>query len=210
MHWSGAHSAAPPAPPGVMPGWTRAARLTSRVFVLLTGSDRPAPGRVTACAYAPGRERRRTGGAALEAHAWARETRCRGARHFHSIFMDLGQRRWSAVFWRSWVRCLRARRVCIERYDDSSIQVGGPPEGPSSGSTVGMPRSLPRPSWSSFPRARSNSRPRTCAATGIRLGSLVAPSTAGGLRPFLGIRRPRRRPHGAAALRRARQLPPTS
>ena len=45
-----------------------------------------------------------------------------------SIFVDHGQRRWSAVFWRSWVRCLRARRVCIGRYDDSSIQVGGPPE----------------------------------------------------------------------------------
>ena len=45
-----------------------------------------------------------------------------------SIFVDHGQRRWSAVFWRSWVRCLRARRICIGRYDDTSIQVGGPPE----------------------------------------------------------------------------------
>ena len=28
----------------------------------------------------------------------------------------------------SWVRCLRARRICIGRYDDTSIQVGGPLE----------------------------------------------------------------------------------
>ena len=55
-----------------------------------------------------------------------------------AIFVDHGQRRWSAVFWRSWVRCLRARRICIlvhwescwefGRYDDTGIQVGGPPE----------------------------------------------------------------------------------
>ena len=87
---------------------------------------RPAPGRVRARAHAPGRERRRTSGAALEAHGRARP--CRGALHFRGPWSAVGQRRWSAVFWRSWVRCLRARRICIGRYDDTSIQVGGPLE----------------------------------------------------------------------------------